>query len=81
MSATLAIDGAGKTAEAVFYEAVTHTYPIVQDSERLKQSPAMFEKLRGDYWIRRECKHFSLHLTRVAEETRNGLAGLGFTLR
>ncbi len=81
MSATLAIDGAGKTAEAIFYEAVTHTYPIAQDSERLKQSPAMFEKLRGDYWIRRECKHFSLHLTRVAEETRNGLAGLGFTLR
>ena len=81
MTTTLAIDGTCKTAEAIFHEAVTHTYPIVQDSERLKQSPAMFEKLRGDYWIRRECKNFRLHLTHVAEETRNGLEGLGFTVR
>ncbi|MDR2811343.1 MAG: 4-phosphoerythronate dehydrogenase [Tannerellaceae bacterium] len=74
------IDCEGKTVEQVFYEAVTHTYPIWEDSERLKQSPGSFEKQRGDYWTRREFESFSLNLSHADEKTVSGLQTVGFKI-
>jgi erythronate-4-phosphate dehydrogenase len=80
MPAALSIDGKGKTDGQIFYEAVTHTYPIGEDSRRLKQSPATFEEQRGNYWTRREFGAFTLQLTHVGQTAAEGLAKLGFHL-
>jgi len=78
MPTIISIDCEGKTAQQVFYEAVTHTYPIWEDSLRLKQTPADFEKQRGDYWIRREFGSFTIQLKNPTETIVNGLRSLGF---
>jgi erythronate-4-phosphate dehydrogenase len=72
------IDGEGKTDEEIFYEAVTHTYPVWEDSLRLKQAPQRFEEWRGDYWVRREPPSFVLHLKNVDKTIANKLELLGF---
>jgi len=72
---TFCIDGTGKCNEQVIYEAVTHTYPILEDSARLKKSPSTFEEQRGGYWIRREFKNFTLTVVNlnptVSESLKN----------
>jgi erythronate-4-phosphate dehydrogenase len=76
--ARLQIDCTGKTCEQIFHEAVAHTYPIHEDSRRLKQAPGNFETQRGDYRIRREFEYFTLHLRHADEKTARGLQALGF---
>jgi len=78
MPTAISIDCEGKTEQQVFYEAVTHTYPIWEDSMRLKQTPADFEKQRGDYRIRREFNSFTIQLKNPTETIINGLRSLGF---
>ena len=78
MPTDFAIDATGRTDEEVFYEAVTHTYPIEADSVRLKTSPETFERQRGDYWIRREFPCFRLRLTGASRRMEEGLRRLGF---
>ena len=78
MPTRLFIDCEGKSSEQIFFEAVTHTYPIWEDSCRLKQSPERFEQLRSDYWIRREPGNFVLHLDHADEKTTAALQALGF---
>ena len=72
------LDATGRTDEEVFYEAVTHTYPIDADSARLKASPETFERQRGDYWTRREFPCFRLRLTGASRRAEEGLRRLGF---
>jgi erythronate-4-phosphate dehydrogenase len=81
MPVRLSVDCKGKSAEQVFYEAVTHTYPIEEDSRRLKQSPGNFEQLRGEYWVRREFGSFTLHLSHAGERVAAGLQALGFKVK
>ena len=78
MPTDFAIDATGRTDEDVFYEAVTHTYPIEADSARLKTSPETFERQRGDYWTRREFPCFRLRLTGASRRVEEGLRRLGF---
>jgi erythronate-4-phosphate dehydrogenase len=77
------LDCSGMTDEQVLYEAVTHTYPIEDDSRRLKQSPEQFEELRGNYWIRREFGCYTLRLKGADENAKvvNGLRALGWTVQ
>ena len=74
----ICIDCEGKTEQQIFYEAVTHTYPVWEDSLRLKQMPSEFEKQRGDYWIRREFGSFTIQLKHPTEKIIHGLGLLGF---
>ena len=78
MPTDFAIDATGRTDEDVFYEAVTHTYPIEADSARLKTSPETFERQRGDYWTRREFPCFRLRLSGASRRVEEGLRSLGF---
>ena len=78
MPTDIRIDCKGKTEQQVLYEAVTHTHPIWEDSQRLKQRPSDFEKQRGDYWIRREFGSFTLHLEHPTEKMVQRLGLLGF---
>ncbi|MDR2234462.1 MAG: 4-phosphoerythronate dehydrogenase [Tannerella sp.] len=80
MSTEIQIDCTGKTAQHVYYEAVTHSYPIWEDSQRLKQNPEKFEYFRGSYWIRREFVNFFVSLKNPTEEIINGLVLLGFII-
>ncbi|MDR1723837.1 MAG: 4-phosphoerythronate dehydrogenase [Tannerella sp.] len=75
-----ALDGTGKNIEQIIYEAVTYTYPIDEDSERLKTSPGTFEEQRGKYWVRREFKNFIIRPLNVNEAVLDSLAGIGFKI-
>jgi len=68
----------GLTEQEVVYQAVTHTYPIWEDSLRLQHSPADFEKQRGNYWIRREFGCFTVHLEHPTDKMVHQLRLLGF---
>ncbi len=74
------IDGEGKTKQQIIAEAVLFTYPIWNDSKKLKASPETFEKQRGDYPVRREFPVFTVCLTNVAQNTSNVLRNIGFNI-
>ena len=80
MPLTFSLDGTGKSYEQIIYEAVTHTYPIWEDSNRLKSNPETFEEQRGGYWIRREFKNFTVKPVNINTETLEVLKKIGFNI-
>lgn len=72
------IDAQGKSCEEVLREAVLYTYDVREDSDRLRNAPELFEKLRGDYQIRREPSAFSLVLKSGTAQEVEALEALGF---
>ena len=74
------IDAAGKTRQEVLSEAILHTYDIREDSDRLRKSPDCFEKLRGDYQVRREFEAFTVKINGAPAETVTALERLGFKI-
>ncbi|GHV49857.1 erythronate-4-phosphate dehydrogenase [Bacteroidia bacterium] len=52
------VDCESKGLQELAYHFMTHAYPIWEDSQRLKESPQLFEQLRGGYWIRREPSYY-----------------------
>jgi erythronate-4-phosphate dehydrogenase len=80
MPITFSLDGAGKSDEQIMYEAITHSYPIFEDSDRLKSSPQTFEEQRGGYWIRREFKNFTIKLKNVSPTVSESLKNIGFKI-
>jgi len=75
------INTAGKTRREVLSEAVKHTYDVLEDDRSLRASPELFEKLRGDYPVRREFTAFSLSLE-GGDECKAGetLRKIGFNI-
>lgn len=74
----LSLDGIGKTEEEILREAVNHTYNIETDNISLRFSPSDFEKLRGDYRMRREFTAFTVSLNGGTKKIRKMLEGVGF---
>lgn len=72
------IDCSGKTTQQVLTEAILYTYRVEEDSDLLKADPSLFEKLRGDYQIRREPTAFGVTLLHSGKEAAQKLARLGF---
>lgn len=62
--------------EEKMLEAVSLSYNIKDDSDRLGNSPATFEKQRGDYPLRREFPVFEVECNDI--EVCNALTQLGF---
>ena len=58
--------------------AVLHTYNIADDDWNLKSTPDDFEKLRGNYCVRREFS--SYHVKGASAEAGKVLAALGFII-
>jgi erythronate-4-phosphate dehydrogenase len=77
-SIEISIDGRNKSKEQIFYEAITHTYPVWEDSNRLKCSPETFEEQRGGYWVRREFKNFTIRTVTIEDDIAEALQGIGF---
>ncbi|MBN2263218.1 MAG: 4-phosphoerythronate dehydrogenase PdxB [Prolixibacteraceae bacterium] len=76
----ITINGANKTEQEIISQAVLHTYSIIDDSKRLKESPSTFEKQRGDYPVRREFPSYSIQATNVPDSTLNKLQIMGFNI-
>ena len=79
-STEISIDCRDKTIEELVIEAVIHTYNIDEDSARLRRSPSDFEKLRGDYPLRREFSSYSVKLINGSEEFQKVLKAIGFNI-
>ena len=80
-SLSFEIDAAGKSLQDVLTEAVLHTYDISADSDALRAELGAFERLRGDYPIRREFTSFTLSLNGGTAEMADRLSRLGFKIK
>lgn len=74
------IDGTGKDGEEIIAEAVTATYDIKADDLALRKAPNLFEKLRGDYPVRREFGAYTVKASHVFSETLDKLQKAGFNI-
>jgi erythronate-4-phosphate dehydrogenase len=70
----------GKSDEDILREAVFHSYNISDDDMMLRSCPADFEKIRGDYRLRREFSSFTLSLRVCSAVVFKKLEGFGFRL-
>ena len=75
---TIMLDDKQPAADQI-RKAVLHTYNIADDDWRLKSSPEQFEKLRGNYFIRREFS--SYHIAGGNADARKTLSELGFLIK
>ena len=74
------IDGHGMSEQQIVSEAVLYTYDVLWDSGKLRSHREDFEKLRGEYQIRREFPAFAVHLHEDGTHAAEKLEALGFTL-
>lgn len=72
------IDALGKSLQEILSEAILYTYDVLGDSDRLRANLGSFEKLRGDYQIRREPSAFTLDLKGGTDDMARALKALGF---
>ena len=72
------LDATGKSTQEALAEAILHTYDVSQDSERLRADLTQFEKLRGDYPVRREFEAFTLRLIGGTPALADRLTEIGF---
>ncbi|WP_340113875.1 4-phosphoerythronate dehydrogenase PdxB [Maribellus mangrovi] len=77
---TIKIDGDQRREYSILAEAVLSTYDIETDDDALKESPNLFEKLRGDYPVRREFDSFTIKVKNVKDKTVEKLKLLGFNI-
>ncbi len=75
------LDAAGKTRQEVLTEAILHAYDVLSDSDALRAAPELFERLRGDYPVRREPSAFTLHLAGGTEDEAAALESIGFKVK
>ena len=80
VSREFAIDAAGRTNSEVLAEAILHTYEVQEDSDLLRNDIGAFERLRGDYRVRREFRAFSIKLKGGTEEQRRLLSEMEFNI-
>lgn len=72
------IECEGKSDEEILRKVVFHTYNIVEDDIKLRFDPSKFEKLRGDYPVRREFPAYTIDLVGGSPEIKSQITGLGF---
>jgi erythronate-4-phosphate dehydrogenase len=74
------MDGNALTEEQILSKAVLSTYDIRIDDADLRRNPELFEKLRGDYPVRREYPVYSIHCRNVGQNILEKLKALGFKI-
>jgi erythronate-4-phosphate dehydrogenase len=65
--------------EEKILSVVSQSYNIADDTARLRNAPEAFEKLRGDYPLRREFHNF--YVSAADDKCRDALQKLGFKLK
>jgi len=76
----ITINGEGLSEEKIIGQAVLATYDICIDDKALRENTGLFEKLRGDYPVRREFPSFTIQHKNVNQGTLDKLKLLGFKL-
>ncbi len=74
------IDGNQRREYSILAEAILSTYNIESDDEALRETPYLFEKLRGDYPVRREFDSFTIKAINIEAGTLEKLRKLGFKI-
>ena len=74
------IDGNQRREYSILAEAILSTYNIENDDDALRKEPKNFEKLRGDYPVRREFDSFTIKAKNIETETLEKLEKLGFKI-
>jgi len=72
------LDGNNRDGEAILAQAILSTYEIAGDDAALRDTPHLFEQLRGDYPVRREFASYSINAMNVAPGILAKLEKLGF---
>ena len=72
------LDASGRDPQEVLQEAVLYTYDVRRDSDALRASLGSFERLRGDYPVRREPSAFTLGLRGGTRDLASRLEMTGF---
>jgi erythronate-4-phosphate dehydrogenase len=76
----LLADAAAGNLYETLWEVYQQSYDVSSDDRELRSKPGAFEKLRGDYPIRREPPAYSVRLFQGYEEIRLKLEQLGFSV-
>lgn len=79
-SSVIKINSGNLAYQEILYRAVCSTYNILDDNNRLKNSPETFEKQRGDYPVRREFPFYKVELNSAESKIVNTLRNLGFRI-
>ncbi len=74
------LDCTGLSQQAMFVRLVRHTYDILADDRRLRESPQTFEKQRGEYPLRREFTAYTVRLRNANADARTLARALGFSI-
>ncbi len=74
------LDASGRSVQDLLFEAVTHSYDLAADSAALRADLPAFERLRGDYPVRREFGAFTVRLQGACPEAADALSKLGFNI-
>jgi len=77
-NAIISTDGNQRREYSILAEVILSTYDIENDDNELRRDTLSFEKLRGDYPVRREFDSFTVEAKNVKEETLDKLKKLGF---
>lgn len=75
---TFMLDGSGLSEAEIISKAILHTYDVRNDDRDLRANPAVFEKLRGNYPVRREFHAFTIKPVNIPDKTREVLKKLRF---
>ncbi len=74
------IDNTRFSEQEILETAIYHTYPIEKDDHNLRSKPIGFEKLRGNYPVRREFPAYKIELDLKNEKISKQLLKLGFKI-
>jgi erythronate-4-phosphate dehydrogenase len=72
------IDGNQRREYSILAEAILSTYDIENDDNELRRDILSFEKIRGDYPVRREFDSFTIEAENIEEGILKKLKKLGF---
>jgi len=75
------LDGTGISEQELISKAILSTYEIRNDDALLRNNPALFEQLRGDYPTRREFPAYTIEANKVNDQTLDKLRKLGFKIK
>ena len=74
------IDGNQRREYSILAEVILSTYDIENDDNELRKDTSLFEKIRGDYPVRREFDSFKIEARNIQKETLDKLNKLGFKI-
>lgn len=74
------LDGSAMTHEELLSKAILATYDVRTDDANLRRNTELFEKLRGDYPIRREYPVYTIKCQNVDGELKEKFEALGFNI-